>query len=693
MMRALVALAFALVLASPAVEATSPLPSITLTLTEDGWALDARATVEPGVANRLKNGDFSEGTSDWTLDTPEVGHVGNLTAPPLRIELPARHPGGSVWAYQRVEGAPHDPMDFQVSVRDDGHIAGYAIVLREETSNRSQDVVVEAPPSPTWRTLSARWTPDPWATALYVQLRVLAPADTALWVEFSDARLLPAARWSWALDGATLVADGPVAPLPRGLVGTHEARLDIRTYANETASTTWTFTAPPLLAGRLLGPSLVRTGASVGWSAADLRPAGGERLANGAFDAGTWGWRLDATEIGGNASASADSAGGFDGAAARIDLRAAKSGTAYLVQDVPLNAARSYDFSVLRRDTGVLKYGFLVRETGFSREVHPTPYPWFDTEWELPSAANWTPFAARWHPHFNDSTRALVFLRVYARPDDRVSVWFDDVSLAPERTFAWTLDGRPVGDAADLAIPAIAAGEHALAVNVDGIGNATREVLALDASAALAPTVGGSVRASWSVPSAIATIRISKGGTTRLVAASAGAWIDPAPSAAPARYRVDALAQDSSSVTLADGIVTSGEFAVIDAVVPPTPTRGDLVVLRAHVLDPDVAILTLDIEGARVPLARDANGTWSGVWRVPLWAAGDLSGKFTAATQGGAVGSTAAGTLSVTAFTNEEQPIVPIFVVLLAAAGGWLAPWIAGVNARRRGGSPPKGSP
>lgn len=689
--------ALALLVVPAVAEAEAPKPVVALVREWDGGRLDARETTQPGVANFLANGDFASGVSGWTFDPPEVGGAGNFTATSdkgqaaVRIAIPARHPAGTVWAYQRVEGTPLQPMDFQVDVRDDARHGGYAIVLREQTEGRWKDLVVEAPPTPTWKTLSARWVPDRWATALYVQLRFVAPVDTATWAEFADARLLPAARWNWSLDGEPLAAGGPIAALPPTLVGAHVATLEVTTASGDAATTSFTFEAPPLLVGRVVGPSLVRAGESASWSAADVRLGGPPLVLNGDFSSGLWRWPLDAAEIGGDANATIDADGGFHGPAARIDFRARKSGTVYLMQRVPVDHATPYAFSVLLRDTGVERYGLLIRETGFSPTLHPTPYPWFDKEWQLPPSAGWTAFQAAWRPHFNDSTSALVFLRAYARPGDEGSVWFDNVSLAPAPSYAWFLDGAPSGTGASLTVSPVPEGVHRIALEVsEGPVRAwmNRTFVAVAAAASLDPTVDGSVRATWMLPGSapLVGVRVTAGGTTHLLPVSDGAWIDPAPEAVSKRYGVEAVGVDGTTIKLAESVVQPGAFAVFDAIEPANPTRGDVVTFRVRALDPDITALALDVPGSRVPLAKDANGTWQGSWRVPLWAMGSVSATFQGETATGLHGVAPAGDIRVSAF-GATDPMPSLVALTLMTIAGLLAPRVRGVFARRRGGS------
>lgn len=673
------------------VEDRPPVAEMALTRRDQGWFLDGRESRDPDAPQHLRNGDFSRGTTGWTLEAAEVANDSTMEAAvvdgrdALRIRTGARHPAGSVWAYQEVRGPPRGPLEFRVDVRDDGDHEGYAILLREVTRRGARDTLVQAEALGEWQRLHALWTPAPDATRLYVQLRYLAPADREVGVAFANASLTPALAYDWSI-GRRAIGDQPLVPWIDTVAPFRTVRLDVTDAGGATVSVTRQIASPPILEG-VPGPSLVTAGRPAAWSAADVRFASLEMARNGGFDRELASWRLDADEIGGNATAALDA--GPSGPALRVDFNATANGTLVLSQRIAIRNL-SYDLSFLRKDAGVQEHSVLLRELG-SRRVALRAQPWDDTRVLLPASPEWKADLVRWRPKHNDSTHVLLTLRAVVREGDAGSVWLDNVSFQPSRAIRWSVDGVDHGGPAELRL-ALAPGPHVLNLSLGASGqrvNVTLPVYALDlGNVSLHAALDGAIRASWRFPddAPIEGVRLAYGGRRTDLPGRQGAYAVPEPPP-DATYRLEALSPGHPPLPLANGTYRPGFFAELANVTPEAPTRGDEVTLVARVHDPHVAALEALVDGQAVPMSRGGNGTWAGVWRVPLLRGeGDATVTFRGRDAEGREGTTPGEAVPVLAFEGGARPLPWLLLLAGAALAAWVLPWAAGVMRSRRGG-------
>lgn len=674
----------------------APVPNVRLVLKEGAWLLDGRESFDPDAPQHLRNAAFAEGATGWTLDTPEVAGDATMQAlrdegrDVLRVSTGAAHPSGSVWAYQELSGVPKGPLDFRVDVRDSGDHAGYAVVLRELGPD-ARDTVITADPSRGWQTLSARWTPLPTATALFVQLRFLVDADQPTTVDFANATLAPALRHAWTVEGRAAGTE-PVVPWPAGPEGPRSVRLEVTDHLGSKANVSTTLEAlpPPPTEGSPLGPRLVLAGEPARWSLADVRFPAMELLRNGDFERGVAGWGFDASEVGGRANASMEP--GRGGRVVRVDFNASTNGTFFLVQDVPVRNGTQYDFSVVRRDAGLDHYAFLVREHGFNQTRHRTPQAWVDDLWILPSTSDWEAAARRWKPTYPDSTHVAVYVRGSAKEGQAGTAWFDNVSFAPARAVQWTLDGRPLTTGLDLPLPGLAPGSHLLEATVRSGGKAVDvsiPVHALNAShAVLHPDLEGGVRAQWRFPAdaPVREVVLSQGANRTSVRALEGVHVFEAPPA-NGTYALEAVTPEGQRLVVANGTLRAGAFAELLAMTPARPTRGDEATLWARALDPRIERLEAVVDGDVVPMRLLPNGTWEGTWRVPRLRVGEAADVvFRAADARGREGRVDAAALPVEPFAGGARPLPWLALLAGATALAFAAPLLPGVTRWRRGG-------
>jgi hypothetical protein len=659
-----------------------------------GWTLDGRGTVDPDAPDYLVDGAFAAGAPAWTLDAPEVG--GNATMEVLRedgrgllrVRVGPSHPAGSVWAYQRVDAPVGVPLEFKVDVRDDADHSGYALVLRE-LGPSPRDTLVQAPASRAWQTLGATWTPQANATALYVQLRVLAGPDEAVTVDFADASLGPARQYLWRVDGRTVGREA-VIPWPGVAEGPHEVRLQVTDAQGARAERAVTLDAPVLVEGSIVGPTLVRAGETARWSLSETRFPTLEMLENGGFEKGLRGWGFVAGEVGGAAQATAGP--GLSGMAARLDYEARANGSFFLVQEVPIRNGTPYDLSLFRKDTGVDHYALILREVGFDQARARTPEPWTDRLVTLPSAPEWTPSVHRWEATHPDSTAVQVYLRAGAVEGDRGTVWFDNVSFAPARGSAWSVDGEQRGGGRTLTLAAVPPGDHLINVTLRSGGQTATlrlPIHALDANASLHPALEGGVRAAWSLApgSPEGVLRLAREGNASDHPERVGEAIDPAPAAGGnATYALSFVSARGESLLLANGTFRPGAFAELVDLTPERPARGGEARVLVRGLDPRLDALEAVLDGVPVPLRPLGEGLWEGNWSVPLTTWGEAGVSFHGHAAGDLQGRASSAPVEVEPF-RRDAPLLWVGLVAGAALVAWAPSVAQGVRRRwRRGG-------